>query len=125
MAVNSEAIYGTRPWKIFGAGPATEVGAEQGGSFNERKRKPLAAEDVRFTTRGNILYAFLMGWPERQAVIASLALGGPQGAAKIRNVELLGFKGKLSWRQDAAGLTVQMPPQKPCEHAVALKVTAS
>jgi alpha-L-fucosidase len=125
MAVNSEAIYGTRPWKVFGAGPATDVASEQGGSFNERKRKLLTAADVRFTTKGAMLYAFLMGWPEKQAVIAPLALGGPQGAGKIRSVELLGFKGKLSWKQDQAGLTVQMPAQKPCEHAVTLKVTAS
>jgi alpha-L-fucosidase len=25
MAVNSEGIYGSRPWKIYGAGPSTEV----------------------------------------------------------------------------------------------------
>jgi alpha-L-fucosidase len=125
MAVNSEAIYATRPWKIFGVGAGTKVSGEQGGSFNERLRKPLTAEDVRFTTKGATLYAFVMGWPEKQAVIAPLALGGPQGAGKIRHVELLGFKGKLSWTQDQSGLTVQVPPEKPCEHVFALKVTGA
>ena len=36
--------------------------------------------------------------------------------------ELLGFKGKLKWAQDENGLTVQMLEQKPCEHAIALKI---
>ncbi len=66
-----------------------------------------------------------MGWPDRQAVIAPLALGGAQGAGKIANVELLGHKGKLQWTQDAAALTVQLPPDKPCEHAVAFKLTGA
>jgi alpha-L-fucosidase len=37
-------------------------------------------------------------------------------------VELLGFKGKVKWTQDQNGLTVQMPQQKPSEHAIALKI---
>jgi alpha-L-fucosidase len=44
---------------------------------------------------------------------------------KVRNVELLGFKGKLNWTQDERGLTVQMPPQKPSDHAIALKIFAA
>ena len=127
MAVNSDAIYGTRPWKTFGSGPATGTGPggqagssqhHQAGAFNERTRKPLTAADVRYTKKGQSLYAFAMGWPEKQAVFPELA----QGAGKIRNVQLLGFGGKVKWSQDAAGLRVEMPPQKPCEHAIALKV---
>jgi alpha-L-fucosidase len=38
-------------------------------------------------------------------------------------VELLGFAGKLQWTQDEKGLTVQLPPEKPCDHAYALKIT--
>ena len=40
----------------------------------------------------------------------------------IAHVELLGFKGKVKWTQDEKGLTVQLPEQKPCEHAIALKI---
>ena len=72
MSVNSEAIYATRPWKIFGEGPGTEASANK-SSFNERERKDLTAADVRFTTKGDTLYAFVMGWPEYQAVIRPLA----------------------------------------------------
>ncbi len=50
MSVNSEAIYATRPWKIFGEGPGTQASA-QNPAFNEKKRKDLTAADVRFTTK--------------------------------------------------------------------------
>jgi alpha-L-fucosidase len=31
MVVNKEGIYGSRPWKIYGAGPSTEVVVAQTG----------------------------------------------------------------------------------------------
>ena len=132
MNVNSEAIYGTRPWKVYGDGPqvASAVSRNAGlgehhnaAAFNERDRKPLSGQDVRFTTKGGALYAFLMGWPEGQVAIPSLAPGGQYQVGKIRRVEMLGAKGNLKFKQDTAGLTVQMPPQKPSDHSVALKIT--
>jgi alpha-L-fucosidase len=123
MAVNSEGIYETRPWKIFGDGPVAAAPAPaagaRGGGFNEQNRKDFTAEEVRFTTKGSALYAFAMGWPDKQAVIKPLTVA----QFKAKNVELLGFKGKLKWTQDEKGLTVQMPEQKPSDHAIALKVT--
>ena len=74
MAVNSEGIYGTRPWKISGNPPAAPPAGAQMG-FNERNRKDLTAADVRYTTKGSVLYAFVMGWPEHEAVIPTLAEG--------------------------------------------------
>jgi alpha-L-fucosidase len=123
MAVNGEAIYATRPWKIFGAGPGAEIKPVPGQQFNENSRRDFTAEEVRFTTKGNALYAFFMGWPEKEIVIAPLATGSANVAGKIANVELLGFAGKIDWKHDANGLTVQLPAQKPCEHAYALKIT--
>ena len=120
MAVNSEGIYSTRPWKMFGEGPGTETAAVPGQRFNENNRKDLTAEDVRFTTKGNALYAFVMGWPEKEAVIKPL--GTNNAGMKVANVSMLGFKGKLQWAQGVDGLKVQMPPAKPCDHAIALKI---
>jgi alpha-L-fucosidase len=126
MSVNSEAIYGTRPWKIFGQGPGTQSSATP-GSFNEGKRKDLTIEDVRFTTRGNWLYAFVMGWPEaeaqRQITIAPLGTTSEYAKDKITNVELLGNPGKLEWAQGDAGLKIQLPAEKPCEHAIAFRIS--
>jgi len=124
MAVNSEAIHGSRTWKVFGAGPGTEASA-QGGMFNENARKDLTADDVRFTTKGETLYAFVMGWPDYQAVIKPLALKTALRVGSIRNVELLGFDGRVEWSQDEAGLKILTPAKKPCEHAVVFKVTGA
>ena len=82
MAVNSEGIYSTRPWKIFGDGPGTKTAAVPDQRFNENSRKDLTAEDVRFTTKGNTLYAFVMGWPGKEASIPALALGGSEQRAQ-------------------------------------------
>jgi alpha-L-fucosidase len=124
MSVNSQGIHGTRPWKILGEGPGTEAAAKS-QDFNEAARMELTAADVRFTTKGDTLYAFVMGWPEFQTVIRPLATGTALRVGKIQNVELLGFDGKLDWSQDSSGLKVMMPAQKPCDYAIAFKVTGA
>ena len=103
MAVNSEGIYATRPWKIYGEGPSTQVAIKSGG-FNEDKRGDFTAEDVRFTTKGSTLYAFVMGWPEKEALVRALAKNGPQNPGKIHHVKLLGYTGQVKWKQDESGL---------------------
>ena len=120
MAVNSEGIYATRPWKILGDGPGLDSAA--GGGMNERGRKDLTSADVRFTTKGNNLYAFVMGRPEKEASIPALALGGKNAVPKIRNVDLLGHRGKLAWTQDEAGFRIPMPDQKLSDHAITLRI---
>lgn len=124
MSVNSEGIYGTRPWRIFGAGPASEAAPSEDAKFNESKRKPLTADDVRFTTKGGYLYAFVMGVPDREAIVPSLATG-KQSVGRIQHVELLGFNGKLKWTQDERGLKMQVPPEKPSKYALTFKITGA
>jgi len=121
MAVNSEGIYATRPWKIFGAGPGADFKPPAGMQFNENSRQDLTAEDVRYTKKGDKLYAFMMGWPGKEAVIPSLATSAKQGVGRIQNVELLGA-GKMKFTQDETALTVQLPEQQPSEHAIAFKI---
>jgi alpha-L-fucosidase len=41
----------------------------------------------------------------------------------VSDVRLLGHGGKLNWARNEEGLTIQMPEQKPCEHAFAFKIT--
>jgi alpha-L-fucosidase len=124
MSVNGDAIHATRPWKLSGSGPGigkpTATGAET--NFNEKTRKELTAEDLRFTTKGDTLYVFVMGLPEKSLVVPPLALGGKLTVGKIQNVELLGYGGKLTWRQDQAGLSIQLPETKPCKFALAFRV---
>ena len=115
MHVNSEGIHGTRPWKVYGEGPSL-LNTEAGAAFNEKNRKELSAEEVRFTSKDKNVYAFVMGFPG-ESVLKSFD-------RKVHNVELLGHKGKLKWSQDEAGLKVAMPTEKPCEYAVTLKIHA-
>ena len=126
MKVNSEGIYSTRPWKIFGEGPATEANAKLGAqNFNEGKGKPFTAEDIRFTTKDNVMYAFALGWPDdQQIVIKSLSASSPWlNGKKITGVSLLGHQGALEWTQTADEFKVKMPLQPPSDHAAVLKIT--
>ena len=113
IKVNGEAIYGTRPWTSFGEGP---VRAE-GGAFKEDAA--FTAEDVRFTTKGETLYAFVLGWPK--ASITIHALGTPAG--RVTAVRLLGHDGVLQWSQEATGLEIALPAAPPCDHAVAFAIS--
>jgi alpha-L-fucosidase len=121
MNVNGEAIFGTRPWKVFGEGPTTV----KAGMFGESRYKPFTAEDIRFTTKGDTLYAVLLGWPgEKNVIIKTLATNSPYVAGqKITDVSLLGCESRLEWSQDEQGLIVKMPEKQPCEHAFVLKIS--
>src|SRR5580658_4811033 len=121
MAVNSEGIYSSRPWKIYGEGPSTKVKIEA-GNFNEDKQKDMTAEDVRFTVKDSAIYAFVMGWPDKAATVNALGLASPQTPGKIRNVELLGYKGEVKWRQDESSLRVEMPAEKLSDIGITLRV---
>ncbi len=113
-AINGEAIFGTRPWKIFGEN-ARKL---QGGMFNEGALR-YTAKDIRFTTKGQTLYVIALGWPaDRRLTVRSLAVP----AGKITGIALLGHSGDVPWSQTADGLVVTLPEKKPCEHAFALKV---
>jgi alpha-L-fucosidase len=123
MQVNQEAIYGTRPWKVYGEGPTSEAPALPYTNLNETVRRRLTAQDIRFTTRQKILYAIACGWPESGTLtIRSLAAGSPLATGKVTDVHLLGHEGSLRWTQTETGLAIQLPAQKPCDHAVAFKI---
>jgi alpha-L-fucosidase len=105
LKVNGEAIYGTRPWKVFGEGP-TKVTE---GAFHDTDTKPYTAEDFRFTKKGDALYAIELGWPSnREAVIHSLGKTA-LADAKVASVELLGSSAKLTFDQRDDGLHIQLP----------------
>jgi alpha-L-fucosidase len=145
LEVNGEAIYSTRPWTEYGEGPvagaaaAAMVAIRAKGGFAGRtngqnlggtgvsgggiSRNGYTAKDIRFTTRGDTLYATVMNWPGDEAVtITSLASGQPV-KGKVKKVELLGHAGTLKFTQDGVGLKVTFPPEKPCDFVYTLKIT--
>lgn len=115
LKVNGEAIYGTRYWKQYGEGP-TEF---KGGSFIDGKELKYTSEDIRFTTKGNCLYAITLDWPGDFLLIKSLA---DLDDENISSVTLLGNKGELAWEMIDEGMKVHFPGLKPCEHAYSVRI---
>jgi len=121
LRVNGEAIYETRPWKIFGEGP-TKV---QEGQFGEEKIPDFTAQDIRFTSRWKTLYAIALNWPQatREFVIKSLnAKDALISKSEVAGIRMLGSEEKLSWQQDAQGLKISLPLQKPGKYACVFKI---
>lgn len=118
LAINGEAIYGTRPWQIFGEGP-TEVSE---GSFTDTKRAAFTGADIRFTTKGATLYATALAWPGQEMVITAIGKAEGLWNGTITRVQLLGYEGDLTWSHDDDALRVQLPATPPCDHAFVLKI---
>ncbi len=122
MEMNGEAIYATRPWKVFGEGPnMIKAGSFQGGSIRK-----LGAKDIRFTRSkdGKTIYAMPLGWPQGEFVIASLGTAGATASGRIAAVDLLGTGRAVKWSQQADGLHVTLPNEyEPAvNYAAALRV---
>jgi hypothetical protein len=118
MKVNSEAIYSTRPWKVPGEGPVVL----KAGSFSEGGETALTNRDFRFTTKGNVLYAAAMGWPDDGKLVVRTLGGSSAGiVGNATSVELLGH-GPVPFTQTDNGLEAHMPANKPCDIAYVLKI---
>ena len=119
LHVNGEAIYGTRPWEIFGTGEAKIAD----GWHTERKNDPLGVRDLRFTTKGQDLYVIMPAWPGPSVTIAPFKRGSSVIDSAIQQITLLGTDLELTWQQDEQGLRVQLPERAIGEHAFVLKLT--
>jgi alpha-L-fucosidase len=124
MQRNSECIYGTRPWKIFGEGPAMEAAAPLAAQgFNEGKGKPFTAADIRFTTKGDALYAIALGKPANgKLLIRSLGSNSAHFKGTPGKVTLPGSQEALVTSRSEAGLLVELPAGVPEQVAYVVKV---
>jgi len=121
MKINGEAIYATRPWKVYGEGPT----AIKQGSFQGDSIKRMTARDIRYTRNkaGTVVYAITLGWPEEEMRLTSLGTGAGTKPGKVAHVELLGTAARPVFRQDASALHVQLPRARPkTDYAAALKI---
>ncbi len=131
MQVNGEGIYATRPWTVYGEGPAAEMAAAATPPPKgvEKKTLPLGPDDIRFTVSkdGKALYAIVLGWPTTGVVnIKSLAAGSPIYPGKVAAVKLLGSDTAPAFVQDAGRLRITLPKNKPgsyADSAIVLKIT--
>jgi alpha-L-fucosidase len=122
-AVNGEAIFGTRPWQVYGEGAVKA----KGGAFKENFQ--YSAKDIRFTTKGKYLYAIALGWPEDgKFTIRNLASTSDTTVNQIKTVKLLGHWGGLKFTQSADGLVVELPAKAAgdvSDLSCALRITGS
>ena len=123
LEVNGEAIYGSHNWIKFGEGNLNDMGTAP----------------VRFTVKGETLYAIMLGpWPALNKVAgpAQGVAGGPEFfirslgtdqavEGRIETISLLGGSDRLAFTRDEHGLKVQMPATPPAQgkDAVVLKIT--
>jgi alpha-L-fucosidase len=120
MDLNKESIFDTRPWKVFGEGPAAETANPlRAQGFNEGRIK-YTAKDIRFNIKGNVLYVSLMGVPDENIVIKNL--GSSKEQKKIRKIELLGSSESVKWNQTSEALNIEKPLAIPNKIAVVFKV---
>jgi alpha-L-fucosidase len=119
LKLNGEAIYDTRPFEVFGEGPTVV----KEGHFSESKTVEFKAEDIRFTVKGDKLYAIFMGWPGKEITVKSLPKGKKLWLGDIKKITLLGDPTPLKWVQNENGLTVKLPDSPPCKYAFTLKIS--
>lgn len=107
LAVNGEAIYGSRVWRESCEGP-TKITE---GQFADSESKGYTSEDIRFTVKGSALYATVLRYPKDGKVkIGRLAEADasrlPLFHGIIKDVSVLGFDEKPSYERDEAGLHI-------------------
>jgi len=116
-SINGEAIYGTRPWKVYGEGNRGPKGGDL--AFNENKLQ-YTSEDIRFTTKDGSLFVFALAWPSSGTLLVrSLATN------TIQSVHMLHGGEALKWKRQADGLAIQVPPQQRGDHAFVFRLTGA
>ena len=116
FAVNGEALYGTRPWKVFGEGPLVMKTGRQSENL-----LPWSQQDIRFTTKDGVLYAFVLVPPTQEVTIKTLASGGIL-EQEIEKVTLLGSEEEVQWERSAEGMKIALPSVLPDTLAIAFKL---
>ncbi|RMD78430.1 MAG: glycoside hydrolase family 29, partial [Lentisphaerae bacterium] len=118
LDLNAEAVYGTRPWRVYGEGP-TRIQSRRGGE----NIRPYTSRDIRFTCRGNDLYTFVLAPPKQgNIMIQTLREGGPL-SEQIQSISLLGSDASVHWTRSAKGLRIECPRTLPQQPVIVFKLT--
>ncbi|MBI9017311.1 MAG: alpha-L-fucosidase [Phycisphaerae bacterium] len=129
MKVNGEAIYSTRPWKVYAEGP-TKLIAMSKTSKGEFKqgwdyRQEFVPKDIRFTQSkdGEKLYVTTLAWPEDGYIlVTNLKKKSDHYPDKIKSVTMLATGEKVKFKRTKQGLKIFFPKEKPCEWAYSFKI---
>jgi len=128
MRRNGEAVYGSHAWMIPGEGEILNGKLKMlpGGSLGKKHADfKFDAQDFRFTIGKNkALYAFCMTVPApgTKLKIKSLAIDSAYLGKAVKKLRLLGYNGKLQWKQDADGLVITCPSIMPYKTSVVFRI---
>jgi len=123
LRINGEGIYGSRKWRIETEGDTEKFLFDNGNKTLWNFEGKGSALDIRFTRKGNRLFAFLLDWPENgEALIRSLSSGTTVASGGIGDVSLMGFEGEIEWERDEEGLRINMPSEKISEYAIGFEI---
>jgi alpha-L-fucosidase len=122
MKVNRDFIHSTKMWKPYMEGKHEMLFDYYDAPDVSAIELPFTAQDIRFTAKGNVVYAACLNWPKEDVKIKSM------GKAKlfkmnITQVELLGSLENLSWSMEDNFLRISKPKEKPCKYVYVFKVT--
>ena len=118
LELNGEAIYGTTPWRYHGEGPTQMASA---GNFTESENLVYTPADIRYTAKGDNIYAICLAWPENGAYVLE-RLKTELYEEEIARISMLGSEKDLQWHMGERGLVVKIDVERPCDYAYVLKV---
>jgi len=119
---NGEAIFGSRPFTVFGEGPTK---APKNSTEKNSDIQTYTAEDIRFTTSkdGKVLYAVALGWPTSgKLLIHTLYRRNPYLGAPICSVDLIGSSAPLTFSQLPDALHLTLPATPPNDVAYVFRI---
>jgi alpha-L-fucosidase len=111
LKTNSEAVYGTKPWKVYGENAdSTAYKVQEGFKVDEKDAvfdgtPKDVVQDIRFTSKGADLYVIARSWRQKEVIVKSLK----KNELKLKSIQLLGCKGKIKWKQTAEGTNITIP----------------
>src|SRR5690606_17355468 len=123
LDTNGEAIYGTRTWKVYGEGPTKQ---ERSGMFLDKI--VYTADDIRYTSKGNDVYAIFLGWPGDSKIITLTSFSKEvwgERLPQIYAVSVLGYEGNIRYQQKDEGLQITTPPTIVDEKAFVVKISVT
>jgi alpha-L-fucosidase len=96
MAINSEAIYDTKPWKTYGY------------------------ENIRYTNKANKVYVMVPDLlPNKNLALKDFS----STAESVSNCRLLGCNENIKWMQDEVQLNIELPESLPSLHYNVFELT--
>ncbi len=105
-----ECIYGTRPFKTYGHGPTKAGKGHFGG---QATNIAYTSQDVRYTTKGNVVYALILGPPPKDSQTRLTATAGVATQDNIKSISMLGSDAKISFEVTPEGIVVNNPAESP------------